>query len=46
MPIDREFLEGMIQACRTNIIKQEAVIAFCEMLIKRVEAEAPVNENK
>lgn len=43
MPVDREFLEGMIRACRTNIVKQEAVIAFCEMLLKKLEEG---NENK
>ena len=43
MPIDRQFLEGMILACKTNIIKQEAVIAFCEMLLRKLEEG---NENK
>lgn len=46
MPVDKKFFEEMIRASRSNIIKQEAVIAFCEMLIKRLETEAVVNENK
>lgn len=46
MVIDKKFLEDMILASkreqdslRLNHAKQEGVIAFCEMLIKKLEAE-------
>lgn len=44
MPLDKKFFEDMIQAAkreqdalRLNHAKQEGVIAFCEMCIKRLE---------
>lgn len=37
--MDKDFFEQMILASKTNIIKQEAVIAFCEMCIRKLQEE-------
>lgn len=46
MPVDKKFFEEMIFAAkreqevhRANFLKQDGVIAFCEMLIKKIEEE-------
>lgn len=46
MLIDKEFIEGMILAAKKeqsslaiNHAKQDGVIAFCEMLIKKLSEE-------
>lgn len=46
MPIDKAFFETMIasakqeqESLRANFLKQEGVIAFCEMALKKIAEE-------
>lgn len=48
MDLDRAFFEGVIKASRqeqeslrANHSKQEGVIAFCEMILKKLDEQKP-----